>query len=72
MDDTITMIVLVVYVILGTLAVKYVKSECLHIVAEFTTGGCVGVVFSDLIWGFFLGWICIPIMILHWLFFGRK
>jgi len=72
MDQTTSMIILVVYAIFGTLAVKYVKSECLHIVAEFTTGGCLGAVLGDLIWGLFFGWACIPIMIFHWLIFGRK
>lgn len=62
-------ILVIVYIVLGTAAVKYVKSEIFGVVVEF--GGLGELIFKNVIWGFFLGWLAIPVAIIHMLIFHR-
>ena len=57
-------IIFVIYIIAGTIAVKYVKSEIFHVDAVFTTNWLRYHV-DQVVWGAVIGWLAIPIALLH-------
>ncbi|MCH5193603.1 MAG: hypothetical protein J1F11_06550 [Oscillospiraceae bacterium] len=62
-------ILVIVYIVLGTSAVKYVKSEIFGVVVEF--GSLGQLLLKNVIWGVILGWLAIPVAIIHMLIFHR-
>ena len=62
-------ILVLIYVVLGTSAVAYVKSEIFGVVVEF--GNLGELIFKNVIWGVLLGWLAIPVAIIHMLIFHR-
>ena len=64
-------IAIVIYTIIGMIAVKYVKSNLLGIDAEYTNS-LYNYFIRNMLWGFFLGWLAIPVALIHWLVVGRN
>lgn len=71
MSDTVGMIILIIYAIIGPMAVKYVKVNIFGVVAEYTDN-LFNLFLKNLIWGLFLGWLALPVAIIHWLIVGRN
>lgn len=69
--ETLEAILVIVYIIAGTWAVKYVKSEIFHVTAVFTTNWLRYHV-DQVVWGAFMGWLAIPIALLHRIIFNRN
>lgn len=64
------LILVILYVMVGSWGVKYFKSEILGIVLEYDT--ITGHIIKPVIYGLLFGWLAAPISFLHWLFIGRN
>lgn len=62
---------LIIYTIISMIAVKYVKANIFGVVAEYTNS-LYNLFLKNLIWGFLLGWLAIPVALIHWLVVGRN
>ena len=62
-------ILVLIYVIFGTSAVAYVKSEIFGVVYEF--GGLGNIILRNILWGLILGWLAIPIALIHYAIVNR-
>ena len=60
------MIVVIIYVIAGMMAVKYIKVNILGVVAEFTPSLWHSFI-KNLVFGTFLGFVAIPVALVHWI-----
>ena len=66
---TVQNVLIIIYIILGTAAVKYVKSEIFGVIVEF--GNLGQLILKNVIWGLLLGWLAIPVALIHMLIFHR-
>lgn len=62
-------ILVLIYVVLGTSAVAYVKSEIFGVVLEF--GSIGNIILRNIIWGIILGWLAIPVALIHYAIVNR-
>lgn len=62
---------LLIYVIAGVTAVKYVKANIFGVVAEYTTS-LYNSILKNIVWGAVFGWLAIPVALIHWLIVGRN
>ena len=59
-------IVAIIYVIAGMIAVKYIKTNIFGVVAEITPSLWHSFI-KNLVFGAFLGFIAIPVALIHWI-----
>lgn len=62
---------LIIYTIISMIAVKYVKANIFGVVAEYTNS-LYNLFLKNLVWAFLLGWLAIPVALIHWLIIGRN
>lgn len=65
------MILGILYIFFGIKAVRYVKRNIFGVAFE-VTHDLFTYWLSQFIWGVIMGWLAIPVMIIHWIFVGRK
>ena len=70
-ENTIIMIGLLIYVIAGVSAVKYVKTNIFGVVAEYTDS-LLNLFIKNVLYGSLFGWLAIPVALIHWLIIGRN
>ncbi len=62
---------ILIYTILGMIAVKYVKANIFGVVAEYTNS-LYNLFVKNIVWGMAFGWLAIPVALIHWLVVGRN
>ena len=70
-EESVIGIGLAIYTIAGVMAVKYVKANIFGVVAEYTNS-LYNLFLKNLVYGFLLGWLAIPVALIHWLIVGRN
>lgn len=64
-------IVVVIYVVLGMKAIRYVKVNIFGVVAEYTNDLAQHLL-QKIISAALFGWLAIPVALIHWFFVGHK
>ena len=69
-NENIVGIAVIIYGIIGMCAVAYVKSNILGVESEYTTS-LFRYYALQFIWGILLGWLAIPVALIHCIFANR-